>query len=291
MAHTAIDAKWFLQQGTNREAAFKRVVEEAGQLGQVLVINMQGARGVDIPLTSEARAAGGMHVRVTARSGLSDDIDVQAENRAARSGDPGSVSYYISADDDAFALSHNPAVRQAVIQYTEASNAHTGGATAEEATAADVSAREVSAQDAAAAAPTGEALTRAEQALRSAVRIVQADAARRQSKRVSDQLSSAPSAATAGTAVDTSPSAPDQPPPGPAVTPRSGRPGARAGADAPPRPAAARRASPQPGRRPPTSPAPVAGSPPAAGVSLRHLRHLRPGVSGGCDGCGPPGRG
>ena len=113
-----MDAKWFLNQGTNREEAFKKIIENAGKPGQVLVINMQGARGVDIPLSGEAKALGGLHVRVTARSGISEDIDIQAENRAARSGDPGAVSYYISPHDDAFALSHNPYVKLAVIQYT-----------------------------------------------------------------------------------------------------------------------------------------------------------------------------
>src|SRR5258708_29534466 len=83
---------------------------------------MQGARGVDIPIRNDAKALGGLHVRVTARSGLSADIDIQAENRAARSGDPGSVSYYISPHDDAFQLSRNPDVTTAIIQYTKAFN-------------------------------------------------------------------------------------------------------------------------------------------------------------------------
>jgi hypothetical protein len=120
--HTAIDAKWFLAQGgaKERELAFKEVISKAGETGQVLVINMQGARGVDIPVSNDAKALGGLHVRVTARSGTSPDIDIQAENRAARSGDPGSVSYYLSPDDDVFRLSSNPAVEHAVIQYTDA---------------------------------------------------------------------------------------------------------------------------------------------------------------------------
>ena len=120
VAHTAIDARWFLDQGTRREEAFAAAVDRAGRPGQVLVINMQGARGVDIPLTAAARDAGGLHVRVTARSGLSADIDIQAQNRAARSGDPGSVAYYISPDDDAFALSPSPGVRQDIIRYATA---------------------------------------------------------------------------------------------------------------------------------------------------------------------------
>ena len=82
---------------------------------------MQLARGVDIQPTEAAEALGGLHVIVTARSGLSNDIDVQSENRAARSGHQGSVQYYISPEDDLFALSHDPDVKTAVIEYTSRS--------------------------------------------------------------------------------------------------------------------------------------------------------------------------
>ncbi|BBY46723.1 hypothetical protein MARA_01530 (plasmid) [Mycolicibacterium arabiense] len=120
VAHVSIDAKWFLKQGADRDEAFKEVVARAGTPGAVLVINMQGARGVDIPLDDAAKALGGLHVVVTGHSEVSADIDVQAENRAARSGDRGSVKFYVSPDDDLFRLSHNPQVQLAVIQYRTA---------------------------------------------------------------------------------------------------------------------------------------------------------------------------
>jgi hypothetical protein len=118
--HVSIDAKWFLKQGLRRDEAFKEVVAHAGMPGKVLVINMQGARGVDIPLDDAAKALGGLHVVVTGHSEVSKDIDIQAENRAARSGDRGSVKFYISPDDDLFRLSNNPHVQLAVIQYRAA---------------------------------------------------------------------------------------------------------------------------------------------------------------------------
>ncbi len=181
--HTAIDAKWFLEQGTNREAAFKAAVEEAGKPGAVLVINMQGARGVDIPLTEDAKAAGGLHVRVTARSGLSRDIDIQAENRAARSGDAGSVSYYISPDDDAFALSRNDDVQLAIVQYR--------GALA-----------------------VGEGVNEAEQVLRDKISDAQDEADARVGMHTnSGYQANAPPTATAGTKTGDAPSSIDQPPP------------------------------------------------------------------------------
>ena len=122
--HVSIDAKWFLAQGVDRDEAFKEVVAQAGTPGKVLVINMQGARGVDIPLDDAAKALGGLHVVVTGHSAVSKDIDIQAENRAARSGDRGSVTFYVSPDDDLFRLSNNPQVQLAVIQYRAA--LHTG---------------------------------------------------------------------------------------------------------------------------------------------------------------------
>jgi len=196
--HTAIDARWFLDQGTSREAAFKQVIDQAGQPGQVLVINMQGARGVDIPVSDQAKALGGLHVRVTARSGVSQDIDIQAENRAARSGDPGSVSYYISPDDQAFHLSHNPDVQLAVIKYTEAFNAHTDALTTGDRTTTN---------------QTQEALTQAETVLRNLIPLAQAEAAGRMGMYTPTHLPNAPPTGTSPAPATTTASPPTNPPP------------------------------------------------------------------------------
>ncbi len=205
--HTAIDAKWFLNQGINREEAFKNVIENAGKPGQVLVINMQGARGVDIPLSGEAKALGGLHVRVTARSGISEDIDIQAENRAARSGDPGAVSYYISPHDDAFALSHNPFVKLAIVQYTQARTAHAEAVEA----GADTGTPQ-----------TREGLARAETRLRNLVRLAQAEGARRMGMYTPTHLPNAPPTAAAAPQAGASPPSPAQPPPQPPPVQASG---------------------------------------------------------------------
>jgi hypothetical protein len=111
--HATIDAKWFLEQGTNREAAFNAAVRDAGLQGKVLVINRQGGRGVDFG----TNVAGGIHVVITARSHISAAIDQQAENRTARSGAAGSVAYFTARDDLVFANSANPAVHVAVTRH------------------------------------------------------------------------------------------------------------------------------------------------------------------------------
>ena len=132
VAHTPVDAHWFLERwerGEDSMREFQDIVDKAGEPGKVLVVNMQGARGVDIPISEKALELGGLHVRVTARSSISHDIDIQAENRAARSGQAGSVEYYISPEDDLIRLSHNPNVTLAVTRYTKAVEAHTADTT------------------------------------------------------------------------------------------------------------------------------------------------------------------
>ncbi|MFI9403313.1 C2 family cysteine protease [Nocardia sp. NPDC052316] len=119
--HTLIDAQWFLDNGVHAEARLQKILDEAGQLGKVLVINRQGGRGVDIPVSKAVSEAGGLEVRISGKSHLR-DIDIQAENRAARTGQEGSVKYYLAADDGLFAQSTEHAVT--VIRFTNAVEVH-----------------------------------------------------------------------------------------------------------------------------------------------------------------------
>ncbi|WP_152521491.1 hypothetical protein, partial [Amycolatopsis decaplanina] len=120
VTHEAIDAKWQLEKDVDFDDEFKRVIDAAGAQGKVLVINMQGARGVDITTTKEAKDAGDLVVRITAHSEISRDIDIQAQNRAGRSGGGGEVVYYSSPKDELFQLSQNPDVQLAITHYTDA---------------------------------------------------------------------------------------------------------------------------------------------------------------------------
>ncbi len=118
--HTAVDARWQVKNGSKAERAFQEIIDHAGKTGQVTVVNMQGARGVDIVASMAAQKLGGLHVIGTARSALSPDVDVQLENRAARNGQPGSVQYYVSAEDDLFRLTDNEDVQLAIVEYRTA---------------------------------------------------------------------------------------------------------------------------------------------------------------------------
>ncbi|HEY2575487.1 MAG TPA: hypothetical protein VGI74_04195, partial [Streptosporangiaceae bacterium] len=107
--HTAIDAKWILENQDNLEAAFNAEVEKAGELGSVLVGNMQLSRGVDFPVSAAAKALGGIDLLISGRS--ASDISIQAMNRVARSGEEGRARFFTSPEDEAYALSRNPDVQ------------------------------------------------------------------------------------------------------------------------------------------------------------------------------------
>ncbi|MFE0019557.1 hypothetical protein [Amycolatopsis sp. NPDC059021] len=125
--HVAVDAKQFTKWGTHRPEEFKKILDEAGGKGKVLVVNMQGARGVDIKVAPEMQAQGGLRVRVSARSPFA-DIDIQAENRTARNGEPGDVVYYPSLDDEVFRLAPDAQVEHAIVRYEKAHAEHENAA-------------------------------------------------------------------------------------------------------------------------------------------------------------------
>ncbi|BDT90671.1 hypothetical protein IFM12275_06470 [Nocardia sputorum] len=119
--HEVVDARWFADRGPTAEADLKAIFDKAGQLGKILIINRQGGRGVDIEISDAVNAAGGLHVSISGKSDVR-DIDIQAENRAARNGQHGSVEYFLAADDALFATAPHHA--QTIIRYTDAVTSH-----------------------------------------------------------------------------------------------------------------------------------------------------------------------
>lgn len=143
--HVAIDAKWFLEQGTDAEANLLAIFKKAGEEGAVLVINRQGARGVDIPISTVPNEhgltindRGGLHVIQSSRSAIHHDIDVQGENRAARSGGEGSVQYYI--DLSAPQYTRTAEAQITVIKYLAAEAQHKSAVAEHEAAVAEYNA-------------------------------------------------------------------------------------------------------------------------------------------------------
>ncbi|HEY3061056.1 MAG TPA: hypothetical protein VGL99_18995 [Chloroflexota bacterium] len=78
------------------------IIEQAGEVGQVTIAARMAGRGVDIRLTADSRALGGLHVIGTERN---EDrrLDEQLEGRAGRQGDPGSSRFFAALEDDLMA--------------------------------------------------------------------------------------------------------------------------------------------------------------------------------------------
>jgi preprotein translocase subunit SecA len=90
VAHVVLNAE------NDRDEA--RVVAEAGRPGRVTVATNMAGRGVDIRLTAEVAARGGLHVMLTERHDAG-RIDRQLEGRAGRRGQPGSAEAILSLED------------------------------------------------------------------------------------------------------------------------------------------------------------------------------------------------
>ena len=83
------------------------IVAQAGQPGKVMVATNMAGRGTDIKLGPGVAELGGLHVICTE---LHDSarIDRQLMGRCGRQGDPGSVRFYMSLDDDVLLTGFGP---------------------------------------------------------------------------------------------------------------------------------------------------------------------------------------
>ena len=75
------------------------IVAAAGDCGKVTVATNMAGRGTDVKLTTDAFAAGGLHV-ICSELHESARIDRQLIGRCGRQGDPGSFRQYLALDDD-----------------------------------------------------------------------------------------------------------------------------------------------------------------------------------------------
>src|SRR5690606_39177961 len=79
------------------------IVEEAGNSGILTIATNMAARGTDIKLTREVKAAGGLAIIGTERHD-SRRVDRQLRGRAGRQGDVGSSQFYVSLEDNLMRL-------------------------------------------------------------------------------------------------------------------------------------------------------------------------------------------
>lgn len=82
-----------------QDEAEARIIERAGQPGQVTIATNMAGRGTDIKLPQEVVVAGGLHVILTERH-ENRRIDRQLIGRCARQGEPGSWEEISSLDDE-----------------------------------------------------------------------------------------------------------------------------------------------------------------------------------------------
>ncbi|MEU7633826.1 alanine racemase [Nocardia sp. NPDC049220] len=119
-----VDAKWILDQGADWEERLHGIVEDAGTLGKITLINMQGGRGNDYKVHDEISQAGGIVAHLFGSSAISQDVDMQARNRVARNGQRGRVYEYIAVDDALFDRSGHPHAQLVITQYRDAATAY-----------------------------------------------------------------------------------------------------------------------------------------------------------------------
>ena len=106
IAHQRLDAR--------QDAEEAACIARAGQAGCVTVATNMAGRGTDIVLGPGVAALGGLHV-VACQQNASARIDRQLHGRAARAGDPGSVSTLLALDVGLLAQ-RVPAVCRAVLR-------------------------------------------------------------------------------------------------------------------------------------------------------------------------------
>jgi preprotein translocase subunit SecA len=96
LQHAGVDHQVLNARQDGREAV---VVAQAGQPGQVTIATNMAGRGTDIKLGPGVAEAGGLHILATERHEAI-RIDRQLAGRAARQGDPGSVQFFLSLEDE-----------------------------------------------------------------------------------------------------------------------------------------------------------------------------------------------
>ena len=89
--HTVLNAKNHTQES--------EIIKSAGEKGAVTIATNMAGRGVDIKVSDEIKALGGLYIIGTERH-ENRRIDNQLRGRSGRQGDPGISQFYLSLDDN-----------------------------------------------------------------------------------------------------------------------------------------------------------------------------------------------
>ena len=91
------------------------IVARAGQHGAITIATNLAGRGTDIRLDPSVCRSGGLHLIAVEHQTL-DRVDRQLIGRCARGGDPGSVRFFLSAQDT-LAQTHAPWIGRAILRW------------------------------------------------------------------------------------------------------------------------------------------------------------------------------
>ncbi len=91
IAHTVLNAKNHEQEG--------EIIKGAGAKGAVTIATNMAGRGVDIKVSDEVKALGGLYILGTERH-ENRRIDNQLRGRSGRQGDPGKTQFFLSLEDN-----------------------------------------------------------------------------------------------------------------------------------------------------------------------------------------------
>lgn len=91
IAHTVLNAKNHEQEG--------EIIKHAGAKGAITIATNMAGRGVDIKVSDEIKALGGLYILGTERH-ENRRIDNQLRGRSGRQGDPGITQFYLSLEDN-----------------------------------------------------------------------------------------------------------------------------------------------------------------------------------------------
>ncbi|MBU1658308.1 preprotein translocase subunit SecA [bacterium] len=91
IAHTVLNAKNHAQEG--------EIIKNAGHKGAVTIATNMAGRGVDIKVSDEVKALGGLYIIGTERH-ENRRIDNQLRGRSGRQGDAGTTQFYLSLEDN-----------------------------------------------------------------------------------------------------------------------------------------------------------------------------------------------
>ena len=91
MPHTVLNAKNHAQEG--------EIIKNAGAKGAVTIATNMAGRGVDIKVSDEVKALGGLYIIGTERH-ENRRIDNQLRGRSGRQGDAGTTQFYLSLEDN-----------------------------------------------------------------------------------------------------------------------------------------------------------------------------------------------